>query len=136
MKADFIKNISTEYDTVRIRHAGKQQKIKWLTIGDARENRMSFDWASHTPIRPKELGITVFEDYSLDELAEGIDWTPFFIAWELAGKYPRILSDEVVGEEATRLFNDAKAMVKKIVNEKWFSAKGIFGLFPANSIGC
>ena len=135
MKADFIKKISTEYDTVRIRHAGKQQKIKWLTIGDARENRMSFDWASHTPIRPKELGITVFEDYSLDELAEGIDWTPFFIAWELAGKYPRILSDEVVGEEATRLFNDAKAMVKKIVNEKWFSAKGIFGLFPANSIG-
>ena len=135
MKADFIKKISTEYDTVRIRHAGKQQKIKWLSIEDARKNRMSIDWASHIPIKPKELGVTVFEDYSLDELAECIDWTPFFIAWELAGKYPKILSDEVVGEEATRLFNDAKEMLKKIVNEKWFSAKGIFGLFPANSIG-
>jgi len=135
MKADFVKEISTEYDTVRERHAGKQQKIKWLSIEDARENRTPIDWNGYTPTKPKQLGVTVFDDYPLDELAAGIDWTPFFIAWELAGKYPRILSDEVVGEEATRLFNDAKAMLEKIVNEKWFSAKGVFGLFPANSIG-
>jgi 5-methyltetrahydrofolate--homocysteine methyltransferase len=135
MKADFVKEISAEYDTVRERHAGKQQKIKWLSIEDARENRTPIDWDNHTPTKPKQLGITVFDDYPLDELAAGVDWTPFFIAWELAGKYPRILSDEVVGEEATRLFNDAKAMLEKVVNEKWFSAKGVFGLFPANSIG-
>ena len=135
MKADFVKEISAEYDTIRERHAGKQQKIKWLSIVDARENRTPIDWGDYTPTKPKQLGITVLEDYPLDELAAGIDWTPFFIAWELAGKYPRILNDEVVGEEATRLFNDAKAMLEKIVNEKWFSAKGVFGLFPANSIG-
>ena len=135
MKADFVKEISTEYDTVRERHAGKQQKIKWLSIEDARENRTPIEWDGYTPTKPKQLGITVLDDYPLDELAAGVDWTPFFIAWELAGKYPRILNDEVVGEEATRLFNDAKAMLEKIVNEKWFSAKGVFGLFPANSIG-
>jgi len=135
MKAEFVKEISTEYDTVRERHAGKQQKIKWLSIEDARENRTPIDWNNYTPTKPKQLGITVFNDYPLEELAAGIDWTPFFIAWELAGKYPRILSDEVVGEEATRLFEDAKAMLEKIVNEKWFSAKGVFGIFPANSIG-
>lgn len=135
MKTDFVKEISAEYDTVRKRHAGKQQKIKWLSIEDARENRMPIDWDNHTPTKPKQLGITVFDNYPLEELAAGVDWTPFFIAWELAGKYPRILNDEVVGEEATRLFEDAKAMLEKIVSEKWFSAKGVFGLFPANSIG-
>lgn len=135
MKADFVKEISTEYETVRKRHAGKQQKIKWLSIEDARENRVPIEWDGYTPTKPKQLGITVFDDYPLDELAAGVDWTPFFIAWELAGKYPRILNDKVVGEEATRLFNDAKAMLEKIVKEKWFSAKGVFGLFPANSIG-
>ncbi len=135
MKADFVKEISTEYDTVRERHAGKQQKIKWLSIEDARENRTPINWDNYTPTKPKQLGITVLDDYPLEELAAGVDWTPFFIAWELAGKYPRILSDEVVGEEATRLFEDAKAMLEKIVNEKWFSAKGVFGIFPANSIG-
>ncbi len=135
MKADFVKEISTEYDTIRVRHAGKQQKIKWLSIEDARENRTPIEWNGYTPTKPKQLGMQVFDDYPLDELAELIDWTPFFVAWELAGKYPRILTDEVVGEEATRLFNDAKAMLEKIVNEKWFKAKGVFGLFPANSIG-
>jgi 5-methyltetrahydrofolate--homocysteine methyltransferase len=135
MKDDFTKEISTEYDTVRERHAGKQQKIKWLSLEEARNNRVPIEWADYTPTKPNKLGIEVFADYPLDELAEGIDWTPFFIAWELAGKFPRILNDEVVGEEATRLYNDAKAMLEKIINEKWFTAKGVYGLFPANSIG-
>jgi 5-methyltetrahydrofolate--homocysteine methyltransferase len=135
MKADFVNEISEEYDTIRERHAGKQQKIKWLTLEEARNNRAPIDWDNYTPKVPNKLGIEVFDDYPLEELAEFIDWTPFFIAWELAGKYPRILSDEVVGKEATRLYNDAKAMLDQIVNEKWFAAKGVYGLFPANSIG-
>lgn len=135
MKDAFAKEIKDEYDVVRERHAGKQQKIKWLTLEQARENRTPIDWNNYAPTKPKQPGIQVFEDYPLDELAECIDWTPFFIAWELAGKYPRILTDEVVGKEATRLFNDAQTMLKKIVAEKWFSAKGVIGLFPANSVG-
>jgi 5-methyltetrahydrofolate--homocysteine methyltransferase len=135
MKADFVNEISEEYDTIRERHAGKQQKIKWLTLEEARNNRAPIDWDNYTPKVPNKLGIEVFDEYPLEELAEFIDWTPFFIAWELAGKYPRILSDEVVGKEATRLYNDAKAMLDQIVNEKWFAAKGVYGLFPANSIG-
>ncbi len=135
MKEDFVKEIKTEYDTVRERHKGKQSKIKWLTIEQARANRFQADWKKYTPPVPKELGIAVFDDYPLDELAECIDWTPFFIAWELAGKYPRILEDKIVGKEATKLFEDAKDMLEKIVSEKWFAAKGVFGLFPANSIG-
>jgi 5-methyltetrahydrofolate--homocysteine methyltransferase len=135
MKADFVKEISEEYDTLRERHAGKQQRIKWLTLEEARQNRAPIDWDNYIPTKPKQLGMHVLEDYPLDELADCIDWTPFFVAWELAGKYPRILSDEIVGEEATRLFNDAKSMLKKIVDEKWFTAKGVYGLFAANSIG-
>ncbi len=135
MKEDFAKEINSEYNTVRERHAGKQQKINWLTIEEARNNRVSIDWESYTPPVPNKLGIEVFDDYPLQELAECFDWTPFFIAWELAGKFPRILEDDVVGEEATRLYNDAKTMLDKIINEKWFTAKGVYGLFPANSIG-
>jgi 5-methyltetrahydrofolate--homocysteine methyltransferase len=120
---------------LRERHKGKQSKTKWLSIEQARENRFKTDWKNYTPPAPKKLGVIVFEDYSLEELKDYIDWTPFFIAWELAGKYPRILNDEVVGEEAIKLFNDAQVMLDKIVAEKWFSARGIIGLFPVNSIG-
>jgi len=135
MKEDFTKEIQSEYDTVRERHKGKQAKTNWLTLEEARHNRLAIEWADYTPTVPNKLGIEVFDDYPLDKLAECIDWTPFFIAWELAGKYPRILSDDVVGEEATHLYNDAKTMLEKIINEKWFTAKGVYGLFPANSIG-
>jgi 5-methyltetrahydrofolate--homocysteine methyltransferase len=135
MKEDFTEEIKAEYDTVREQHKGKQSETKWLTIKQARENRFQADWESYKPPIPKKLGITVFDDYSLDELKDYIDWTPFFIAWELAGKFPRILEDKIVGEEATKLFDDAKIMLEKIVSEKWFAAKGVIGLFPANSIG-
>ncbi|MFT5426013.1 MAG: 5-methyltetrahydrofolate--homocysteine methyltransferase [Gammaproteobacteria bacterium] len=135
MKKELTEEIKKDYAIVRERHAGKQAKINWLTIEKARANRVSIDWDNYTPPVPKKLGIEVFEDYPLQELADCIDWTPFFIAWELAGKYPRILTDKVVGEEASKLHEDAKAMLDKIIKEKWFSAKGVFGLFPANSIG-
>ncbi len=135
MKEELSKEIKKDYDVVRERHKGKQSRIKWLTLEKARANRVPIDWENYTPPVPDKLGIETFEDYPLQELAECIDWTPFFIAWELAGKFPRILTDKVVGEEATKLYEDAKEMLDKIVKEKWFSAKGVYGLFPANSIG-
>ncbi|MCZ6804040.1 MAG: methionine synthase [Proteobacteria bacterium] len=135
MKEDFSNEIQTEYDTVRERHKGKQAKINWLTLEEARNNRAPIEWTDYKPTLPNKLGIEVFEDYPLDELSELLDWTPFFIAWELAGKFPRILTDKIVGEEATKLYEDAKAMLEKIIDEKWFKAKGVYGLFPANSIG-
>ncbi len=135
MKENFCNEIKSEYEELRVRHKGKQSKTKWLTIKQARENRFKADWENYTPPVPKKLGITVFDDYPLAELKEYIDWTPFFIAWELAGKFPRILEDKIVGKEATKLYEDAKAMLDKIISEKWFSARGIIGLFPANSIG-
>jgi len=135
MKEELSKEIKKDYDVVRERHKGKQSRIKWLTLEKARANRVPIDWENYTPPAPDKLGIETFEDYPLQELAKCIDWTPFFIAWELAGKFPRILTDKVVGEEATKLYEDAKEMLDKIVKEKWFSAKGVYGLFPANSIG-
>ena len=135
MKEELSKEIKKDYDVVRERHKGKQSRIKWLTLEKERANRVPIDWENYTPPVPNKLGIETFEDYPLQELAECIDWTPFFIAWELAGKFPRILTDKVVGEEATKLYEDAKEMLNKIVKEKWFSAKGVYGLFPANSIG-
>ncbi len=135
MKEELTKELAEEYGTVRERHKGKQSKIQWLTIDQARENRVAIDWKKYTPPVPKQLGIQVFEDYPLAELKDYIDWTPFFMAWELAGKFPRLLEDEKIGEEATKLFADAKKMLDQIIEEKWFSAKGVIGLFPANSIG-
>lgn len=135
MKKELTEEIRKDYDIVRKRHAGKQAKTNWLTIEQARKNRVSIDWDSYTPPSPRKLGVEAFTDYPLQELVECIDWTPFFIAWELAGKYPRILNDELVGEAAGKLFADAKVMLDKIVNEKWFTANGVYGLFPANSIG-
>ena len=135
MKEELSKEIKADYDVVRERHKGKQSRIKWLTLEKARANRAPIDWENYTPPVPNKLGLEIFEDYPLEELAEYIDWTPFFIAWELAGKFPRILNDEVVGEEASKLFEDAQVMLYKIVSEKWFSAQGVYGLFPANSIG-
>ncbi len=134
-KEEFAKNIREEYLTVRERHKGKQAKIDWLTLQEARANRAEINWDKYTPIKPQQLGIQVFDDYPLEELCEYIDWTPFFVTWELAGKFPRILKDEIIGEEASRLYEDAKAMLALIVKEKWITAKAVIGLFPANSIG-
>jgi 5-methyltetrahydrofolate--homocysteine methyltransferase len=135
IKTEFAQKIRAEYVTLRERHEGKQQKIKWLTLSEARHNRQPVDWRQYTPPVPKQPGIHVFTDYPLSELVPYIDWTPFFITWELAGRYPRILKDEVIGKEATKLYNDAQKMLEKIIAEKWIEARGIIGLFPANSIG-
>ena len=134
-KPAYAKEIRDEYSTVRERHVGRLQKINWLSLDEARSNRFNIDWSNYSPPVPDIQGVKVFNDYSLGELSEYIDWTPFFVAWELAGKYPRILDDAVVGEAATKLFNDAKEMLKRLIDEKWFSAQGVMGIFPANSIG-
>ena len=134
-KADYMQGIKDEYETMRIQRASRTSKRKTFTLQQARDNAYKGDWKNYTPPKPTFLGLKTFDDYSLAELSEYIDWTPFFHAWELAGKYPKILNDEVVGEEATTLFADAQKMLKQIVDEKWLSARGVIGFFPANSIG-
>ncbi len=135
MRDALKQELQAEYDLVRQRHKGRQARIQWLTLEQARANKVPIDWSAYTPPVPQKTGIQVFKDFPLDELVDCIDWTPFFIAWEMAGRFPRILEDEVVGVEATRLYNDAQAMLKRIVAEKWFSAHGVIGLFPANTVG-
>jgi 5-methyltetrahydrofolate--homocysteine methyltransferase len=120
---------------LRERHAAKQDRSASLTLAEARANRFQTNWAAHLPPTPRQPGIHVLNDYPLAELAGFIDWTPFFATWELAGKYPRILDDEVVGKQARQLFKDAQAMLETLIKEKWLCARAVFGLFPANSIG-
>jgi len=130
----YIAKIKADYADKRARHKGRKNTRRQLTIAAARANKTKIDWQAYQPTVPKNLGVQNFEDYPLAELVERIDWTPFFQAWELAGKYPRILNDEIVGEHATNLFRDAKAMLTKIVDEKWLKARAVFGFFPANSV--
>ena len=132
--AAYVAGIRADYARIREQHAGRGEARKLLPLATARERGFKTDWAAYTPPVPRQLGIQVFRDYSLAEIAASIDWTPFFQAWELAGRYPRILSDEVVGEEARKLFGDAQEMLNRIINEKWLSANGVIGLFPANSV--
>jgi 5-methyltetrahydrofolate--homocysteine methyltransferase len=131
----FAAEIKQDYAEKRARHKGRKSRRRQLNITDARANKTQIDWADYQPSIPKKLGIQTLSDYPLADLVERIDWTPFFQSWELAGKYPRILTDKVVGKEATQLFADAKAMLQQIVDEKWLSARAVFGFFPANSIG-
>ena len=131
----YRREIAEEYAQVRERHKGRQKRTKFLTLEAARENKVPIEWADHHPVEPACKEIETLDDYPLDELAEYIDWTPFFKTWELAGSYPKILDDETVGPEARKLFDDARAMLARIVEERWLRARAVFGFFPANSIG-
>ncbi len=135
MKAAFNKEIASEYNTLRERHAGKQKRIKWLSLEQARKNHTRIDWINYVPPVPRKPGIRVFNNYPLTELTDCLDWTPFFMTWEIAGKFPRILNDAIVGREATELYQDARRMLAMIIEQQWFTANGVLGLFPANSIG-
>ena len=130
----FVKNLSEDYEQVRINHAGRRAQTKWASLQQARENAQKIDWKDYTPTVPSFLGTKVFDDYPLQEIREYIDWTPFFYAWELKGRYPKILQDKEKGEEATKLFNDAQAMMDTLIAEKWLTAKAVIGLFPANAV--
>jgi len=133
-KADYFADIQREYQKVRERNAKRRPKAADLTYAAARERRFRADWNRFDPVEPIQPGLTVFEDYDLDELAGFIDWTPFFMTWQLSGKYPRILEDEVVGEAARNLFRDAQAMLRKLIDERHLQARGVIGLWPANSV--
>jgi len=131
LKANFIDKTREEYAVVRERHKGRQAKTQQHSLETARQNKYNF--TDHTPTKPKFLGIKVISDVSLDILAKYIDWTPFFQTWELSGRYPAILSDQIVGDEASKLFADAQAMLKRIITEQWLTARAVIGFFPANS---
>lgn len=133
-KDNYVASMRDEYATIRQRHNQRQEAQKLLPVTVARENRFRADWANFKSLTPNKLGIEVFEQYPLDKLVKFIDWTPFFISWELAGKYPRILSDKIVGEQAQALFADAQKMLNEIIRNKSLTAKAVFGLFRANSV--
>ena len=134
MKPGFVAKIADEYATVRQRHAERQRGADLLPLSQARANRAALDWSAYEARAPHRPGIHVLEDYPLEELVPYIDWTPFFVAWELAGRFPRILDDEVVGEQARQLYADAQAMLADIVGNKRLRARAVFGLFPANAV--
>ncbi|MFK7775372.1 MAG: methionine synthase [Saprospiraceae bacterium] len=131
---NYILNIKEEYERVRKLRGNRKSSKKYLTLKKARENKLQLDWENYDPPKPIFLGTKVFDDYSLEELSEYIDWTPFFSTWELRGKYPAIFEDSFVGEEAKKLFNDAQSMLRRIIDEKWLTAKAVIGFFPANSV--
>jgi 5-methyltetrahydrofolate--homocysteine methyltransferase len=134
-KVGFVEDLNVEYERIRVERAKHGKVYKTLELVAARNNKDAIDWSTYTPDKPTFLGLKTFDDYDLNKLIERIDWTPFFSAWELAGRYPRILNDEVIGEEATKLFADGQAMLKHIVDERWLEARGVIGFFPANSDG-
>ena len=134
-RSELAGQIKTEYARLREEHATKQAQKKFLPVGEARRRGLQTDWTQRQVTRPSFLGTKVFEDFDLEELKKTIDWSPFFMAWELAGKYPRILDDPAIGVEARKLFNDAQALLKEIIARKLLKAKAVIGFFPANSVG-
>ena len=132
-KEKFLEETKIEYDRLREKHANNIDDKKYITIGDARINKFKPDWDSYEIIKPSNIGIKVFDDISLGEVREFIDWTFFFHAWKLNGKYPSILKDPIKGEEAQKLLVDANNMLDRIIDEKWLSAKAVTGIFPAYS---
>jgi 5-methyltetrahydrofolate--homocysteine methyltransferase len=129
----YVAELSADYARVRQQHANKKQVPLW-SLDRARANAMPVDFSTYTPPAPKFIGRRVFKNYDLGEIAQYIDWGPFFQTWDLAGPYPAILEDEVVGEEATRVFADAQAMLKKLVEGRWLTANAVVGLWPANRV--
>jgi 5-methyltetrahydrofolate--homocysteine methyltransferase len=134
-KTDFVAGIKIEYQKLREHHEKHRNAKVLLSLEEARKNAFKIDWKKEDICQPNQLGINKLTDYPLEKLVEYIDWTPFFQTWELHGKFPQILEDKIVGKEATILFEDAKEMLQSIVSEKWLTAKAVYGVFPANSLG-
>ena len=133
-KDSFMTEINTEYERIRVQQAAKSARKEMVSIEAARQNKTVIEWKAEDIYKPNFTGIQVFENYNLAELVSFIDWTPFFRSWQLAGQFPQILEDEVVGVEATKLYKDAQEMLQKIVDEQWLTAKGVMGIFPANTV--
>ena len=134
-RAEYAAKIRAEYDEVREQYLGREKQTQWLTLAQARANKVKIEWSRFVPTKPRKLGIQVFNDFPLSEIQRYIDWTPFFQAWELRGSYPKILQDAAQGIEARKLFADAQAMLQQIIAERWLSARAVVGLFAANRIG-
>ena len=132
--ASFVQEVQADYDKVRSQHANKKQVPLW-PLDKARANRTAIDWAAYQPTVPRLIGRRVLSNIDLAELVPYLDWGPFFQTWDLAGAYPAILQDEVVGEQARRVFADGQAMLKKIIEGRWLQASGVLALLPANSVG-
>ena len=129
----FIETLNTDYERVRQQHANKKQTPLW-PLAKARANKTPIDWAAYQPKKPKFIGKRVFKNCDLGELAPYIDWGPFFQTWDLAGPFPAILEDEVVGAEAKKVYADGQSMLKKIIEGRWLSANGVLGIYPANVV--
>jgi len=134
-RANYVDGVRKEYVKIRESYLKGESRKTRLSLHAARDNRFKVDWAAYAPPKPALLGARAFPSYDLAELVPYIDWTPFFATWELNGKYPRILSDNVVGPEARKLFDDAQAMLKRLVAERWLTANAVVGFWPANAVG-
>jgi 5-methyltetrahydrofolate--homocysteine methyltransferase len=134
-KPAFVAERRAEYEKVRERIAARQPRVRQLPYPEAIANAPRFDWQAYTPPKPSFIGTRVYEDFPLEPLLETIDWTPFFISWDLAGKYPKILEDDVVGPQARELFADAQAMLRRLIDEKLITAKATVGFWPAQRVG-
>ncbi|MES2621250.1 MAG: methionine synthase [Bacteroidota bacterium] len=131
--ANFSANVKKEYADMRELHANRKSDVEYVTLTEARKNKYQIDWSKEQIRKPNFVGVKVFDDYSLEELAQYIDWSPFFSTWEMNGAYPRIFESEKYGREAKKLYDDAQALLKKIIAEKWITAKAVIGIFPAAS---
>ncbi len=134
-KPEFLSSIKTEYQKLQEDFGNKKSTKVYLRFEDAQKNGTVIDWNNFSPVTPTFTGTKILDNYSLEEIAEYIDWQPFFIAWEMHGKFPQILSDSVIGAEATKLYNDAKKLLQQVIDEKWLTAKGVVGLWDAKKTG-
>ena len=134
LKQGYLADVRAEYVRIKTQHDNKQGPGPMHKLADARQNRFKTDWSTYKPPVPSFLGLKHLKNYNLAEIAEHIDWAPFFQTWELAGSYPKILDDEIVGDEARKVLADGQAMLKRIIDGKWLTANAVFGIFPANSV--
>jgi 5-methyltetrahydrofolate--homocysteine methyltransferase len=133
-RQSFVDSIKKEYVEVRESHASRRSKTNWLSYKKANENKLKIDWENYIPPMPNKYGVHVIDDYLLKGIRHYIDWTPFFHTWEIKGSYPKVLNDPHKGKEAQKLFEDAQAMLDKLIDEKWLTARAVVGMFPANSV--
>ncbi|WP_268963813.1 methionine synthase [Paraburkholderia domus] len=131
--AKYVDDLKADYDRIRNQHANKKA-LPMVTLAEARANKTKVDWAAYQPVKPKFIGRRVFKNFDLNELANYIDWGPFFQTWDLAGPYPAILNDEIVGESARRVFSDGKSMLARLIQGRWLQANGVIALLPANTV--
>ncbi len=134
-RENYVAEVRADYERIRAQHAAKKGQAPMIALGDARANASKLDWSSYVPPVPRLIDRREFRGYDLAEIARYIDWSPFFQVWDLAGAYPKILEDPVVGESARSVFRDGQAMLERIIRERWLTANGVFVIAPANSVG-